>query len=104
MRDHRFLSTALAAIFPLLTIPAVSAAKTLTVDTDESFVAAWGPGRKVEAAFEAQCGGDLKWVGVADGVALLNRLKLEGDKAEAGVVLGLDTNLVTEAKETGLFE
>ena len=36
-------------------------------------------------------------------MALLNRLKLEGDKAEAGVVLGLDTNLVTEAKATGLF-
>jgi thiamine transport system substrate-binding protein len=62
------------------------------------------PGPKIEAAFEANCDCDLKWVGVADGVALLNRLKLEGEKAEAGVVLGLDTNLVAEAKATGLFE
>jgi thiamine transport system substrate-binding protein len=62
------------------------------------------PGPKIEAAFEANCDCDLKWVGVADGVALLNRLKLEGDKAEAGLVLGLDTNLVAEAKATGLFE
>ena len=103
MRKYR-LFTALAAILPFLAIPAVSAEKTLTVYTYESFVAEWGPGPKVEAAFETQCGCDLKWVGVADGVALLNRLKLEGGKAEAGVVLGLDTNLVTEAKAAGLFE
>ncbi|MDF1608115.1 thiamine ABC transporter substrate binding subunit [Hoeflea sp. YIM 152468] len=84
--------------------PAASAEKTLTVYTYESFVSDWGPGPKIEAAFEAECNCDLKWVGVADGVALLNRLKLEGEKARAGVVLGLDTNLVTEAKNTGLFE
>ncbi len=43
-------------------------------------------------------------MGVADGVALLTRLKLEGETSKADVVLGLDTNLVEEAKETGLFE
>lgn len=75
----------------------------LTVYTYESFVAEWGPGPVVEMAFEAECGCDLRWVGVADGVALLNRLRLEGGGGEAGVVLGLDTNLVAEAKQTGLF-
>ena len=104
MRKYRFLPAALAALFPFIATPAVSADKALTVYTYESFIAEWGPGPKIEAAFEAECGCDLKWVGVADGVALLNRLKLEGDKAEAGIVLGLDTNLVTEARATGLFE
>ena len=104
MRKSRFMSAALAALFPLLIGPANSADKTLTVYTYESFIAEWGPGPKIEAVFEAECDCDLKWVGVADGVALLNRLKLEGHKAEAGVVLGLDTNLVAEAKATGLFE
>jgi len=104
MRKSRFIPAALAALFPFLIAPASSADKNLTVYTYESFIAEWGPGPKIEAAFEAECGCDLKWVGVADGVALLNRLKLEGDKAEAGVVLGLDTNLVAEAKATGLFE
>ncbi|MEM5470553.1 thiamine ABC transporter substrate binding subunit [Hoeflea sp. AS60] len=104
MRRSRFLPAVLTALFPLIASPAVGADKTLTVYTYESFIAEWGPGPKVEAAFEAQCSCDLKWVGVADGVALLNRLKLEGEKAEAGVVLGLDTNLVAEAKATGLFE
>ncbi|MCB1435233.1 MAG: thiamine ABC transporter substrate-binding protein, partial [Alphaproteobacteria bacterium] len=104
MRKSRLFPAALAAILPLVASPAASADRTLTVYTYESFIAEWGPGPKIEAAFETECGCDLKWVGVADGVALLNRLKLEGDRTEAGVVLGLDTNLVTEAKATGLFE
>jgi ABC-type thiamine transport system substrate-binding protein len=90
--------------FPFTVSPASSADRSLTVYTYESFTAEWGPGPKIEAAFEAECGCDLKWVGIADGVALLNRLRLEGENAEAGVVLGLDTNLVAEAKATGLFE
>jgi thiamine transport system substrate-binding protein len=40
---------------------------------------------------------------VADGVALLNRLKLEGTSTKADIVLGLDTNLTAEARGTGLF-
>ncbi|MCY0092553.1 thiamine ABC transporter substrate binding subunit [Hoeflea ulvae] len=104
MRKFRLAPLALAALVPILSQPAAAADRTLTIYTYESFTAEWGPGPKIEAAFEADCGCDLKWVGVADGVALLNRLKLEGDKAEAGIVLGLDTNLVEEAKATSLFE
>ena len=79
------------------------AGKTLTVYTYESFTAEWGPGPQVEKAFEAECGCDLKFVSVADGVALLNRVKLEGAATKADIVLGLDTNLTAEAKATGLF-
>jgi len=81
----------------------VQAAETLTVYTYESFIAEWGPGPKVKAAFEKECGCTLNWVSVTDGVAMLNRLKLEGASTEADVVLGLDTNLTAEAKATGLF-
>tara|TARA_R110002020_G_scaffold198830_4_gene400059 strand:- start:234 stop:1247 length:1014 start_codon:yes stop_codon:yes gene_type:complete len=104
MRNFTLLPAAMAALLASIATPAVSAEKTLTVYTYESFIAEWGPGPKIETAFEAECDCDLKWVGVADGVALLNRLKLEGNRSEAGIVLGLDTNLVTEAKDTGLFE
>ncbi|MES5100543.1 thiamine ABC transporter substrate binding subunit [Agrobacterium sp. BA1120] len=78
--------------------------KTLTVYTYESFVSEWGPGPKVKAAFEETCNCTVNFVGVADGVALLNRLKLEGPGSKADVVVGLDTNLIAEAKQTGLFE
>jgi thiamine transport system substrate-binding protein len=79
------------------------AAGALTVYTYESFTAEWGPGPKIEAAFEKKCGCNLKFVSLADGVALLNRLKLEGENTSAEVVLGLDTNLTSEAAATGLF-
>jgi len=75
----------------------------LTIYTYESFVSEWVPGPKIEAAFEATCGCDIEWVGIADGVALLNRLKLEGKGTKADIVLGLDTNLTAEAAATGLF-
>ncbi len=75
----------------------------LTVYTYDSFVSDWGPGPQVEAAFEAVCDCDLKLVGIEDGAALLARIKLEGAGSDADVVLGLDTNLVTAARETGLF-
>ena len=83
---------------------AMAADRELTVYTYDSFVSDWGPGPVVKKAFEAECDCTLNWVGIADGVALLNRLKLEGEKTRADIVLGLDTNLVTEAKNTGLFE
>jgi thiamine transport system substrate-binding protein len=75
----------------------------LTVYTYESFTAEWGPGPKVKVAFEKQCSCTVDFVAVTDGVALLNRLKLEGASTKADVVLGLDTNLTFEAAETGLF-
>ncbi|HEY6632170.1 MAG TPA: thiamine ABC transporter substrate binding subunit [Rhizobiaceae bacterium] len=86
----------------LVAVPAAAQEK-LTVYTYDSFTAEWGPGPQVEKAFEAECGCDLQFVAVADGVALLNRLKLEGASTKADIVLGLDTNLTAEAKATGLF-
>ena len=75
----------------------------LTVYTYDSFVSDWGPGPQVEEAFEKTCGCDLKLVGIEDGAALLARMKLEGARTEADIVLGLDTNLIVAAKQTGLF-
>ena len=75
----------------------------LTVYTYDSFVSDWGPGPKVEEAFEAVCECDLNLVGIEDGAALLARIRLEGENTDADVVLGLDTNLIAAARETGLF-
>lgn len=75
----------------------------LTVYTYDSFVSEWGPGPVVEARFEEICDCDLKFVAAGDGAALLSRLKLEGARTKADVVLGLDSNLIAAARETGLF-
>ncbi|WP_241810473.1 thiamine ABC transporter substrate binding subunit [Enterovibrio norvegicus] len=76
---------------------------TLTVYTYDSFAADWGPGPSVKKAFEAQCDCTLNLVALDDGVTILNRLRLEGKNSKADVVLGLDTNLMTEAEKTELL-
>ena len=103
MPFSRQIFAALATL-PLLAAPAAADDRTLTIYTYDSFVSDWGPGPVIKKAFKAECDCRLKWVGIADGVALLNRLKLEGSSTGADIVLGLDTNLVAEAKATGLFE
>jgi ABC-type thiamine transport system, periplasmic component len=95
---------AAAAIVMLSSVPVSAADKTLTIYTYESFISEWGPGPKVKEAFEKTCECKVDFVGVADGVALLTRLKLEGDTSKADIILGLDTNLVAEAKQTGFFD
>lgn len=104
MRRRLFLNTLVAASLFLPGLAVAQDRQELTVYTYESFVSEWGPGPKVKEAFEKVCNCTVNFVGVADGVALLNRLKLEGAGSKADVVLGLDTNLVAEAKQTGLFD
>ncbi|MGH6761258.1 MAG: thiamine ABC transporter substrate binding subunit [Phyllobacterium sp.] len=99
---YAIFSIALTATASFVVSPASAEGK-LTIYTYDSFTAEWGPGPKVKDAFEKECGCQLDLVSVADGVALLNRLKLEGGNTKADIVLGLDTNLTTEARATGLF-
>nr|WP_275436638.1 thiamine ABC transporter substrate binding subunit [Vibrio sp. Of14-4] len=82
---------------------ASSADNTLTVYTYDSFAAKWGPGPQIEQAFEEKCHCDLNFVALDDGVSILNRLRLEGKNSKADIVLGLDKNLMPEAKKTGLL-
>jgi thiamine transport system substrate-binding protein len=101
MENIMRLTSLFAGLF--LTTTAVAETPVLTILTYDSFVSDWGPGPAVEAAFEATCGCDLRMVGAGDGAALLARLKLEGSRSDADVILGLDTNLMVAAADTGLF-
>lgn len=75
----------------------------LTVYTYDSFSSEWGPGPKVEAAFEETCECDLQFVAVDNSTGILSRIQLEGESSPADVVLGLDNALVIEAQNTGLI-
>jgi thiamine transport system substrate-binding protein len=75
----------------------------LVVYTYDSFVSEWGPGPALIAGFQARCGCTLELVGAGDAAELLARLRLEGARTRADVVLGLDTNLMAAAAQTGLF-
>lgn len=76
---------------------------TLTVYTYDSFVTDWGPGPRIKEAFEAECDCTLQFRGTGDGAALLAQVRLEGERTDADVVLGLDTNLMARAQDSGLF-
>jgi thiamine transport system substrate-binding protein len=97
MRRHLLIAGLLAAG------PVAAQTPVLTVYTYDSFVSEWGPGPAVKTAFEAECGCTLNLVGAGDGAALLARLRLEGQRTDADIVLGLDTGLISAARETGLF-
>jgi len=84
-------------------VPAYAETPTLTIYTYDSFTSEWGPGPAVTLAFEAACACRIDWVGVEDAGLLLTRLRLEGEATRADVVLGLDTNLMSEARATGLL-
>ncbi len=75
----------------------------LTVYTYDSFIPEWGPGPRVKEGFEAICGCELRFVGLDDGVGILNRLRLEGERTEADIALGMTTDLIPELRATGLF-
>ncbi len=75
----------------------------LVVYTYDSFASEWGPGPVIEPAFEAVCACDLQLVAAGDGAAVLSRLRLEGNRSAADVVLGLDTSIAAQALASGLF-
>ncbi|HCG5953761.1 TPA: thiamine ABC transporter substrate binding subunit [Vibrio parahaemolyticus] len=93
----------LIALAAITSTSAFAAENTLTIYTYDSFAADWGPGPKIEQAFEAKCGCEVNFVALDDGVSILNRLRLEGGNSRADIVLGLDNNLMAEAKKTGLL-
>ncbi|WP_375257346.1 thiamine ABC transporter substrate binding subunit [Citreimonas sp.] len=73
--------------------------ETLTVYAPDYFVSEWGPGPRIEELFEARCDCDLQFL-PGD---LLPRLLLEGERTEADVVIGLNTDVTQRARESGLF-
>ena len=76
---------------------------TLTVYTYDSFAAEWGPGPQLKAGFESTCGCTLQFVATDSSIGALRRVQLEGTTTDADVILGLDTAVAGEARETGLF-
>lgn len=96
------LTTGLSAL--MFTANTVAADRSLTVYTYESFTAEWGPGPQIKAGFEKQCGDcEVEFVALDSSAGILNRVQLEGNNTRADVVLGLDTNLMAIAEDSGLL-
>ncbi|OOF54296.1 thiamine ABC transporter substrate binding subunit [Rodentibacter genomosp. 2] len=101
MKKIILISTALFAASAF----AQTAAQPLTVYTYDSFSADWSAGPKVKTGFEKQfpqC--QLNYVAFDNNGTLFNRVRLEGKKIKADVVLGLDNHQIDEAKKLAMFE
>ena len=82
----------------------VYASTTLTVYTDESFTADWGPGPIIKEGFEKQCGDcTLNFVALDSSAGILNRVQLEGKNTKADVIVGLNANQIAIAEDSGLL-
>ncbi|ACT57034.1 thiamine ABC transporter substrate binding subunit [Candidatus Liberibacter asiaticus] len=93
----------ITGVISYCTLDGLPAKPVLTVYTYNSFVADEGAGPKIKQAFERKCNCELKLIGLSDGVALLNKLRMEGENSAADIVLGFDNNLIDLARKTGLF-
>ncbi|MDP8170602.1 thiamine ABC transporter substrate binding subunit [Pasteurella skyensis] len=76
---------------------------TLTVYTYDSFTAEWGAAPALKPLFEKECHCTLKFMPFEDGITMFNRIRLEGKKTKADVMLGLDNFALQQAENSGLF-
>ena len=93
----------ICCLFFLSTIVSLAIAKekpVLTIYAPAYFASEWGPGPTIEKSFEEICDCNLEFV-TGD---LLARLRLEGERTKADIVLGIDTDISKAARETGLFD
>lgn len=81
-----------------------STVSAVEVYTYDSFAADWWNKPSLKELFENKnpnC--QVNFHHFEDGITLFNRLRLEGEKTKADVIIGLDNHLLNEAEKTGLF-
>jgi thiamine transport system substrate-binding protein len=76
----------------------------LVIWTYDSFNSEWGPGPDVSKVFEEKTGIKINWVSNGDAGTILSRLLLEGEKADADIILGIDQNMAGRLLDSNLLE
>jgi thiamine transport system substrate-binding protein len=57
----------------------------------------------LKKGFESECNCKVTWVAAADGAAILARLKIDGARSKADMVIGIDDSISVAAEALGLF-
>ena len=73
---------------------------TLTIYAPDYFISEWGPGPKIEEAFEKNCNCDLKFVSGDP----LSKLMLEGESTNADILIGLSSDQILNARKLNLLD
>ncbi|TQM94653.1 thiamine ABC transporter substrate-binding protein [Roseinatronobacter monicus] len=89
----------LYATIAALTLAGAAQADTLTVLAPDYFGSSWGPGPAIKEGFEARCDCTLEFR-TGD---VLPRLMLDGARLQGDVIIGLGTDELLRARQTGLF-
>ncbi|WP_189426002.1 thiamine ABC transporter substrate binding subunit [Devosia pacifica] len=94
---------ALAVLAGAATAATAQETPNLTIYTYDAFAADWGPGPQLKEGFEAQCDCIVEFIAADSSIGALRRVQLEGDTTDADLIVGLDTAIAGEARQTGLF-
>ena len=76
----------------------------LVIWTYDSFTSEWGPGPDVAKVFEEKTGVKITWVSHNDAGTVVSRLLMEGENAEADIILGLDQSLAARLADSPFLE
>ena len=77
--------------------------KEVVVYTYDSFAGEWGPGPELTEKFEAKTGYKLTLIDCGDSIQAFNRAVLEKDAPQADVIIGIDNNLASQARASGIL-
>lgn len=76
----------------------------VVVYTYDSFAGEWGPGPELCKRFKQKTGLTLTLVDCGDAIQAFNKAVLEKDSPQADVIIGIDNNLVDQAREAAILE
>lgn len=82
---------------------AKAAEEKVVVYAYDSFTADWGPAGALSALFKEQTGIAVEFISAGDAGQVLNRAILEKGSGKADIVLGIDNNLLSKAREADIF-
>ena len=70
----------------------------------DSFASDWGPGPEISERFEQEYGIPVRLQSVGDAGQVLQKAILEKDDPKADILIGIDNNLITRAKNEDVLE
>ncbi len=75
----------------------------LNIYTYDSFAAEWGAGPKIKQEFAKICDCEINFVTSPSSISALRKIQLEGEQTKADILLGIDSSIVGQAQNSGLF-
>jgi thiamine transport system substrate-binding protein len=99
----KIVLTTILSIFILDTAYCLGSTNELVIYANDSFLSNWGPGPSLQKSFEHFYRCKIRWVAAADGAAIIARLKLEGRRSKADIVIGIDDALTEAAERLDFF-